>query len=276
MDLQAVGTIAKQEFIINVRNKWTLLFAVIFALLVLSISYFGLVTAGVTGFQGFVRTSASMLNLVLYLIPLVSLTMGTLSFTGDKGATELLFSQPVSRPEILFGKLAGLFAAIATATLIGFGLAGLIVSANTGSEGVTRYPMFIVFALALALIFLVLSSLVAIFCGRKAKTFGLILFLWFFFVLFYDLLVIGGTFMLQERNANQFLFLALFANPVDLVRVGSLLVLDGKDIFGAAGASFVRFFGGQAASLWLIAAALAVWTSVPLFFSARLLKRQDL
>ncbi len=276
MDFQIIGTIAKQEFIINVRNKWTLLFAIIFALLVLAISYFGLVTAGVTGFQGFVRTSASMLNLVLYLIPLVSLTMGTLSFTGDKGATELLFSQPVTRPEILLGKLSGLFAAISTATLIGFGLAGLIVSANTGSEGATRYPLFIAFALALALIFLILSSLIAILCGGKAKTFGLTLFLWFFFVLFYDLLVIGGTFLLQERNANQFLFLALFANPVDLVRVGSLLVLDGKDIFGAAGASFVKFFGGEAASMWLIAVALVFWTAVPLLLSARLLKQQDL
>ncbi len=276
MDLQTIGTIAKQEFTINVRNRWTLLFAVIFALLVLAISYFGLVTAGVTGFQGFVRTSASMLNLVLYLIPLVSLTMGTLSFTGDQGATELLFAQPVTRPEILLGKLSGLFAAITTATLIGFGLAGLIVSANTGSEGATRYPLLIVFALALALVFLVLSSLIAMLCRRKAKAFGVTLFLWFFFVLFYDLLVIGGTFLLQERNANQFLFLALFGNPVDLVRVGSLMVLDGKEIFGAAGAAFVKFFGGEAASMMLIAAGLVFWTVLPLYLSSRLLKQQDL
>ena len=276
MDFSTIRIIAKHEFIINVRNKWTLLFAVIFALLVLGISYFGMVTAGVTGFQGFVRTSASMLNLVLYLVPLVSLTMGTLSFTGDQGSTELLFSQPVTRQEILLGKLGGLFAAMATATLIGFGLAGLIVSANTGSEGATRYPLFIAFALALALIFLVLSTLIAMLCRRKAKAFGVTLFVWFFFVLFYDLLVIGGTFLLKERSANQFLFLALFANPVDLVRVGSLMVLDGKDIFGAAGASFVKFFGGQAASMWLIVAGLGIWTALPLYMSARLLKQQDL
>ncbi|HEX8984368.1 MAG TPA: ABC transporter permease subunit, partial [Bryobacteraceae bacterium] len=104
-----IRTIAAQELKINIRNKWTLVFALVFAALALAISYFGLVTEAVIGFQGFTRTTASLLNLVLYLIPLISLTMGALSFTGEKGASELLFSQPVTRTEILAGKLAGLF-----------------------------------------------------------------------------------------------------------------------------------------------------------------------
>jgi hypothetical protein len=69
MNVNAVKTIAMQELVINIRNKWTLIFAVLFGVLVLAISYFGLVTAGEIGFQGFARTSLSLLNLVLYLIP---------------------------------------------------------------------------------------------------------------------------------------------------------------------------------------------------------------
>ena len=206
MDLNVVSTVARHELAINIRNKWTLVFAVVFGVLVLVISYFGLITAGSLGFQGFVRTSASLLNLVLYLVPLVALIIGTLSFTSEKSSSELLFSQPITRSEILVGKLGGLFASMVLSTLVGFGLSGLIIASQAGTEGALRYPMLVAFALLLALVFLSLAALVSTLCHRKAKAFGLILFLWFFFVLFYDLVVIGATFLLKERTANLFIF----------------------------------------------------------------------
>lgn len=276
MDFNAVTTIARQELVINVRNKWTMIFAVAFGVLVLAISYFGLVTAGTIGIQGFARTSASLLNLVLYVVPLVALIMGTMSFTSEKTSSELLFSQPVTRTEILLGKLAGLFASIFTATLIGFGLAGLVIAARAGSEGVLRYPAFVGLSLLLALIFLSLSALVSALCQRKAKAFGVVLFLWFFFVLFYDLVVIGVTFVLKERTANTFIFSSLFGNPVDMVRVASLIVLNGKEIFGVAGAALLKFLGGEVASLLLLMAGLTAWVVAPFALAQRLLKRQDI
>jgi Cu-processing system permease protein len=276
MDFNAIATIARQELVINIRNKWTLIFAAAFGVLVLAISYFGLVTAGTIGFQGFARTSASLLNLVLYIVPLIALMMGTLSFTSEKNSSELLFSQPVTRTEILLGKLAGLFASIFTATLIGFGLAGLIIAAKAGTAGALRYPLFVGFALLLAMIFLSLAALISSLCQRKAKAFGVVLFLWFFFVLFYDLLVIGGTFLLKERTANTFIFASLFGNPVDMVRVASLIVLDGKEIFGAAGAALLRFLGGETASMLLLIAGLAVWIVAPLLLAQRVLRQQDI
>jgi Cu-processing system permease protein len=193
MDLGIILTVARQELIINIRNKWTLVFAVVFGGLTLAISYFGLITAGTMGFQGFARTSASLLNLVLYVVPLLSLTMGTLSLTSEKSASELLFSQPVTRTEIMIGKLAGVFASIALATLMGFGFAGIVIASRAGTDGGIRYPLLVVFSLLLAMVFLSLAALVSMLCQRKTKAFGFILFLWFFFVLFYDLMVIGLT-----------------------------------------------------------------------------------
>ena len=276
MDIGAILTIARQELIINIRNKWTLIFAGIFSILTLSISYFGLVTAGAVGFQGFARTSASLLNLVLYVVPLVSLTMGTLSFTSEKNSSELLFSQPVARAEILLGKLAGLFLSISVSTLLGFGFAGLVIAANTGSQGVEKYPLFVALALLLSLIFLGFSAFVSVSCHRKAKAFGITLFLWFFYVLLFDLLVIGGTFLMKEHTANIFLFVSLFANPVDLVRVASLLVLDGKEVFGVAGAMLLKFLGGKTSCYLLLLSGLTFWLVLPLFLSQQILKRQDI
>jgi Cu-processing system permease protein len=276
MDTNAITTIARQELVINIRNRWTLVFACVFGVLVLSISYFGLVTSGTVGFQGFARTSASLLNMVLYIVPLVALVTGTLSFTSEKSAGELLFSQPVTRGEILLGKFFGLFASILTATLVGFGLAGVVIATNAGTEGSLRYPAFVAFSLLLALIFLSLSAFISALCQRKSKALGVALFVWFFFVLFYDLLVIGLTFLLKERTANAFIFGSLFGNPVDMVRVASLMTLNGKDIFGAGGAALLKFLGGESASFALLLVALSFWVVVPLFMAQRLLSRQDI
>lgn len=276
MDTNAVITIARQELVINIRNRWTLVFAGVFGVLVLAISYFGLVTAGSVGFEGFARTSGSLLNIVLYIVPLVALTMGTLSFTSEKTASELLFSQPITRAEILVGKFLGLFASIFVATLIGFGLAGVIIAAKAGNEGALRYPAFVGFSLMLALIFLSLSAFISAVCRRQSKAFGVALAVWFFFVLFYDLLVIGFTFLLKERTANIFIFGSLFGNPVDMVRIGSLMTLNGKDIFGAGGAALLKFLGGESLSIVVLVTMLFLWTIAPLFCAERLLRRQDI
>src|SRR5262249_20520344 len=154
----------------------------------------------------------------LYIVPLVALVMGTLSFTGDKGSMELLFSQPISRTEVLIGKLLGVFASIALSTLIGFTLAGAIIIKANGTEGLTSYAAFVALSLLLSLVFLCISVLVATVSKRKSKAFGISLFLWFFFVLFYDLLALGVTLLLKGQPANYFLFASLFGNPVDMVR----------------------------------------------------------
>lgn len=276
MDMHAITTIARQELVINIRNRWTMVFAGVFGVLVLAISYFGLVTGGMVGFQGFARTSASLVNIVLYLVPLVALIMGTLSFTSEKSASELLFSQPVTRTEILLGKLVGLFVSILTATLVGFGLAGIVIAANAGTYGSSRYPVLVAFSLFLALIFLSLSAAVSALCRRKSKAFGVALFIWFFFVLFYDLLVIGATFFVNERTANNLIFGSLFGNPVDMVRVASLMTLNGKDIFGAGGAALLKLLGGETLSLALLVVALTLWVVGPLFIAQRLLRHQDI
>ena len=275
MDANSIYTIARQELTVNIRNKWTLIFAVVFGSLVLAISYFGAMTAGAVGFQSFNRTSASLLSLVLYLIPLVALMMGTLSFANENGDGEMLFAQPVTRGEILLGKLLGLFAAMTTATFVGFGLGGLVIATQIGTEDIFGYPIFILLSLLLALIFLCLAALVSIACKRQTKAFGVALLVWFFFVLFYDLLVLGATLLLTERTANYFIFASLFGNPVDMIRVAGLLSLNGEEIFGAAGAALLKFVGGEVWGFTALLASILIWMIAPVLLSLKLWQRQD-
>lgn len=276
MEAGTILTLARRELAISIRNKWTVIFAAVFGVLITAISYFGSMTAGAAGFQGFNRTSASLLSLVLYLVPLVSLMMATQSFAGGAVENEILFSQPISRSEILIGKVLGLFASMSAATLAGFGLGGLVIATQADMDDIWGYPVFVGLSLVLSLVFLSLAALVSMIGRRQTKAFGLALLIWFFFVIFYDLLVLGGSLLLKEKTANYFIFGSLFGNPVDMVRVAGLISLQGEEIFGPAGAALVKFLGGEAFGSAALVLSLMVWIAVPMLISLRLLRRQDI
>ena len=93
----AVLMICWQEFTLNRRNRWVVSFALLFAILTLLIAFFGMVTSGYAGFQDFTRTSASIINLGGFLIPLFALLLGVFSFITNQGYFEILVTQPISR-----------------------------------------------------------------------------------------------------------------------------------------------------------------------------------
>jgi Cu-processing system permease protein len=189
---------------------------------------------------------------------------------------ELLFSQPLSRAEVVVGKLLGVFLSIAMATLLGFTVAGVLVVAGHGPEGLARYAAMVGFSLLLALAFLSLALLVATVAHRKPPAIGVSLFLWFFFVLFYDILAIALTLFLRGESANVAIFLSVFGNPVDMVRVATLVMLDNVTIFGAAGAAMLRFLGGTATAIAAVLAALLLWILIPVGISCGILGGQDI
>jgi Cu-processing system permease protein len=275
MDAGNITVIAGQELRVTLRSKWVQIFAVVFVVLTLAISYFGMMTSIVVGFEGFTRTTASLLNLVLYLIPMFALAAGTLSFSIDKGAAEMLFSQPVLRSEVLLGKVLGLFSSLATAVVFGFGVSGLVIAARTGLEGITRYLGFIALSLLLLLTFLCLGALASVISEGRARAFGTALAMWFVFVLFYDLVALGIALLVNPHFSHTVILVSLFGNPVDLARVSGLLILGGSTIFGTAGASLVRTFGSTTLSLLALAAAALLWSVFVLTAAGwRLAKRE--
>jgi len=276
MDRGNIAVIAGQELRITLRSKWIQIFAVVFGLLTIAVSYFGMVTSIVVGFEGFTRTTASLLNLVLYLVPMLALAAAALSFSGDKGAAELLFSQPVLRSEVLLGKILGLFISLATAIVFGFGVSGFIIAAQSGLDGVTRYLGFIALTLLLLLTFLCLGAFASIISDGRARSFGVALGMWFVFVLFYDLVTMGVACLVNPHTANTIILFSLFGNPVDLARVCGLLILGGPTIFGAAGATLVKIFGSAALTTVVLSLAALCWSTLVLAATSRILIRREI
>ncbi len=160
---------ARQELLLAVRSRWTQIFAIVFAALAVAVASSGYILSGGSGVQDFSRTSVSLVQLVLLLVPLSSLLIGVLSLAPERGAAEILFSQPVSRRDVLLGQCLGLFAALVAAEAIGFGGAGLAIFSNAGGEGALGFLLLFLSSTLLTAVFLALFAFVALY-ERKQPT----------------------------------------------------------------------------------------------------------
>jgi Cu-processing system permease protein len=275
VDPRTLAVIARQELRVLLRSRWVAVYAAVFAVLTFGVSYFGLAVVEFTGFQSFERTAVSLLNLVLYLVPLASMLMAVESFRPEGGVTEQLLAEPATRSEVVLGKLAGLAVAHLLATLLGFGSAGVLIAVKVGTHGLGAYLAVVAYTLLAGLVFQALGSLLTLLARRGLRAYALVMITWFGLVLLFDLLVIGATFLLPEAWANRLAVAALFADPVDATRVAALLCVAGKEVFGPAGAQLARALGGTAPAVGLLTSALVVWALVPTGLAAVLLRHQD-
>jgi Cu-processing system permease protein len=72
------------------------------------------------------------------------------------------------------------------------------------------------------------------------------------------------------------LILAVVLNPVDAVRTGTLLGIEGTAAFGAASLAFLRFTGGAVNAALLLSISLALWVVLPVAAASYRLKKADL
>lgn len=268
---------ARQEIVLSMRSRWTQMFAAVFAVLALAVAASGYVLTGGSGLQDFARTAASLVQLVLLLVPIASLIFGVVALTPDTGAAELLFSQPVSRGVILTGKLTGLLLALIGSQAAGFGLAGSVLFLRTGADGLAGFAGVAAGAAVLTAVFLALAG--AITAGdtstRRAHHLGVALVVWFATVVMFDIAALGLASLLPSGPASRLLMVATILNPVDAVRTATLLAADGTTAFGAASLAFLRFTGGAAgASAWLLLS-MTAWIAIPAWIGVARIRRAD-
>lgn len=269
---------ARQELLLSVRSRWTQLFTVVFAALALAVAGAGYVLSGGAGLQDFARTAVSLIQLVVLLVPMTALVLGVMALAPDRGAAELLYSQPVARHTVLVGKLLGLFTALIGAQAVGFGLAGLVIVQQAGAYGASTFGLLMTASALLTAIFLGLAAALA--AGttgrRRTRALAASLILWFALVILYDVAALGAASLLSSGHASRLLVVAALVNPVDAIRTGTLLAIEGPGAFGAASAALLRLTGGPLQAGGLIVASIALWLTVPALVGIRRLARADI
>jgi len=270
--------VARQELLLAVRSRWTQIFAIVFAGLALAVASSGYVLSGGHGVQDFARTAASLVQLVLLLVPLTSLVIGVLSLAPDRGAAELLFSQPLSRRTILLGKLLGLFQALLAAQALGFGAAGVVIFSQSGNDGLPGFFLLFGASGVLTATFLGVAALLSATAigRRRTRALALALAVWFVAVILFDVLALGLASLLRSGPASRVLIVAVLVNPVDAVRTATLLGIEGAAAFGAASLAFLRFTRGPWGAVALLVLSLSVWLVAPTLGAIERLRRTDI
>jgi Cu-processing system permease protein len=274
--MNTVLLVARQELLLAIRSRWLQMFAVVFGALALLVSAAGYVVSGGYGLQDFGRTAASLVQLVLLIVPLTALTFGALAIMPERGAAEILFAQPVPRLQILCGRYLGLFVALGAAQAIGFGLAALVLHRQAGPDGMAAFLVVVAISLAITAVFLSLATLLAqVHTGRRSRALARALIVWFVAVVLYDVAVLGIASLLRSGTASRLLITAALVNPVDAARTLALMAVEGTSAFGAASLALFRFTGGPAAAAMLASISLTVWAVAPLLIAVRRLARAD-
>lgn len=266
--------VAREEYRRALETRWLFAFTALFAVLVLGLSFFGLAQSREVGFQGFSRLTLSLMNLVLFIVPLTGLVLGVGSIAGSAETLPLLLAQPVSRGEILAGKYLGLAAALAVAQALGFGAGGVVVALQAGPDQVEGFVTLTGLSLILGWLSLATSLAIASLLPDRVKALSVALLLWLLLVVAYDLAVLGATAILQGVPLQAVLFPALLVNPVDLSRVLVTMAVGSGALFGPTSAVLVKLLGGPG-GVALGLAVLAIETAVPLAIAARVFRRRD-
>lgn len=211
----------------------------------------------------------SLLNIVLFVVPLVCIVFSTIYIYNSAEFIELLVSQPVKRKTLWLSLFWGLAGSLGAAFVIGVGLPVLFFEPNMA--GVSM----IVTGLFLSVIFVALALLSGVFTRDKAKGTGLSILLWLYFALIFDGLVLFILFQFQDYPLEKFMVAISSLNPVDLCRIMILLQLDVSALMGYTGAVFKDFFGTQAGII-VSFVVLVLWVWLPLWLSLRRFSRKDL
>jgi len=211
----------------------------------------------------------SLLNIVLMVIPLVSVVFTTIHFYSSYEFIELMLAQPINRKVIFVSEYVAVASSLCFAYVIGVGLPFVIFGA-----GQNVIPLMFV-GIFLTLVFVSLAFLASLLTRDKSKAIGIALLFWIYFSLIYDGLLLWVIYYFSDYNLDKITLTLVALNPIDLARVIMLLQLDISALMGYTGAFYKNFFGSNMGTLFS-SLILMFWAAIPLLIAARIFNQKDL
>ncbi|MBL7887813.1 MAG: ABC transporter permease subunit [Flavobacteriaceae bacterium] len=242
------------------KNKIVLAYT--FILAILSWSSFALEDNSAKGLL-------TILNVILFTVPLVSILFATIYLYNSSEFIELLLSQPIKRKKIWISLFLGLSFSMIAAFFVGAGIPLLINSPD--SVGI----MMLLNGTLITIIFTALAFLSSILTRDKAKGIGIAIMTWLFFALIFDGLVLFLLFQLQDYPIENAMVGMTALSPIDLARIQILLHLDVSAMMGYTGAIFKDFFG-TSTGLIVSFLLLSLWAIIPFIISLKKFNKKDL
>lgn len=212
---------------------------------------------------------SSLLTIVLFLVPLISITFSTIYVYNSSEFIELLVAQPIRRKTLWLSIFSGLSSSMGLAFILGCGIPIAIYAPTPAGW------MILIMGVLLSIIFVSIALLASVYTRDKARGIGIALLLWFYFAIIFDGIVLFILFQFMEYPLDNVILVLSALNPIDLARIMILIKMDVSALMGASSAIFKNAFGsnlGIGISFFI----MIIWAAVPLIISRRVFNKKDL
>lgn len=219
---------------------------------------------------GYTNITGTIVNIMLYIIPLFMLIFGAFSIANEKenGQWRLLRTYPLETGDYLIGKLGGQF----TAQTIVFSLAywiSMIIGLLTGIEITLNWMLLLyMFSILLIFFFITLGILVGSFVKTRWQALTMAVGAWFFLIMIWPTALIALLGLLPYQWIGILMKIALIINPAEFLRFFLVVRLDGASIFGQSYDVLIPMFKAGAAwgvlflyalVFFIITAGISIW-----------------
>lgn len=267
--------IAGKEWRDGLRNRWLVATTILLAALALTLTFLGSAPTGSIKAGALSVTIVSLSSLTIFLVPLMALLLSYDAIVGeiDRGTMALLLAYPVARWHVILGKFVGHLTTLFCATVVGYGVAGLVTQWSQGGDNAAwlAFGWMIVTSVLLGGVFIAIGYLLSTLVRDRATAGGAAIGVWLFFVLIYDMALLGGLVADQGRIVTQQILNALLLlNPADVYRLLNLSAA--KDVSVFAGVAGLSAHAGLT-PLTLVCA-LVLWILAPLVAAILLFARR--
>jgi len=269
--------IARKEIQEGLRNRWVIAVTLLLASLALTLSFLGSAPTGNVGAGRLDIVIVSLASLTIFLVPLIALLLSHDAIVGEleRGTLLLLLSYPVARSQIVFGKFLAHILILSFATLLGYGAAGLalvVAGTPTTADSWTAFGAMIGSSILLGSVFTAIGYLVSATVSQRSTAGGIALGVWLFFVIIYDMGLLGAIVSTKGVGFSPgLLSILLMANPTDAYRLLNL----GSETAGSVSA-LSGLAAGSKLSPTVLMASLALWVAVPLSLAMLRFSRREL
>ena len=216
-----------------------------------------------------VKALIGLAQVLLALVPLLSLVFTIIWFYNQYEFTVLLAVQPLRRGSITRAQYLAVTTALIASFLVGVGLP--VMAWAPGGIGWT----LLITGTALTAVFCALGLWIAVSQRDRAKAVGIGLVSWVLLLLVWDASLLWLMFSFSDRPIEPLIVPLAALNPIDLSRILIMLKIDLAALLGYSGAVYQKFFGSTGGML-LSLGALILWTAVPAWRAVRVFARKDL
>ncbi len=219
------------------------------------------------------KVLVSLMNISLWIAPLIGILMGALYFYNSREFVELLLAQPITRYKVFLGEYIGISLTLSSSIILGIGLPLLIFN-GAYKEQINSFMLLILISIALTLIFTGIGFLLAARYENKLRGFSMVILIWLLFTVVYDALLLLFMVSFHEFPIERGVLAAVVLNPIDLSRIIMTLQLDMAALWGYSGAIFKNFFT-SAQGYILAFSALFIWMISPVTWFLRTVLNKD-